>query len=122
MAELTKLEKLLRWHEDAEVINIDRLKSNNHKHTVGMCKVINTMIEAFPKNKLRFLVEVEISSIGKRAFPEDIVVWVEEIGLFVLEVKSHTIDGIRRFENNVPQVIYQGQPYSDTDLTRIFHE
>jgi hypothetical protein len=116
MDELAQLEKSLRWHKDAEVINIDRLKTNSHKHTVGMCKVINTIIESFPKNKLRFLVEVEISSIGKSALPEDIVVWVEEIGLFVLEVKSHNIEGIRRFENNVPQVIYQGQPYADKDL------
>jgi len=116
MAELTKLEKSLRWHKDAEVINIDRLKTCSHKHTVGMCKVINTLIEVFPDKKLKFLVEVEISSIGKYALPEDILVWVEEVGLFVLEIKSHKIGGIRSFKNNVPQVIYQGQPYADKDL------
>jgi hypothetical protein len=74
------------------------------------------LVQAFGDRKVVVLVEAEISELGCKARPEDIVAWIEDIGVIVIEVKSHTIKGIRRFENNVPQVMYQGNEEADVDL------
>ena len=42
--------------------------------------------------------------------------WIEGVGVFVVEVKSHTIRGIRRFDNNVPVVVYRGHQEADVNL------
>lgn len=119
MDEYAKMQRLLRNHKDAEIKNIEWLKYNlQHPHTVGMCKVINALLDMFSDKKIKIILEVEIIIGRVRANPEDIVVWVEDIGLFVLEIKSHKIDGIRSFENNVPQVIYQTGTKGDVDLLK----
>jgi superfamily I DNA and RNA helicase len=116
LGNLAELERALKQHPDAEVKNLNRLRTVLHPHTTAVCKVILALVQAFPDRKVVVLVEVEILELGWKARPEDIVAWIEGIGVFVLEVKSHTVRGIRRFENNVPQVVYQGQEEADVDL------
>jgi superfamily I DNA and RNA helicase len=116
LRKLAELERALKHHTDAEVKNLNRLRTVLHPHTGAVCKAILALVQAFADRKVVVLVEVEISELGSKARPEDILAWIEGIGVFVLEVKSHTIKGIRRFENNVPQVIYQGQEEADVDL------
>ena len=114
--ELASLEREYKRHSDAEIKNIERLQTVRHRHTAAMCKTIEALIKIFNDRKIYIIVEAEISSLGKRARPEDFVAWIENIGVFVIEVKSHRIDGIRSFENNVPQIIYEGQQTGDVDL------
>lgn len=114
--QLAELERALKHHPDAEVKNLNRLRTVLHPHTGAVCRAILALIQAFSDRKVVALVEAEIAELGCKARPEDIVAWIERIGVFVLEVKSHTIKGIRRFENNVPQVVYQGQEEADVDL------
>jgi superfamily I DNA and RNA helicase len=116
LRKLAELERALKQHTDAEVKNLNRLRTVLHPHTGAVCKAILALVQAFADRKVVILVEVEISELGWRARPEDIVAWIEGVGVFVLEVKSHTAKGIRRFENNVPQVVYQGQEDADVDL------
>jgi superfamily I DNA and RNA helicase len=73
-------------------------------------------LETFRDQKIVCLVEAEISELGRRSRDEDLVLWIEGVGVFVVEVKSHTIGGIRSFENNVPRVVYQGEESDDVDL------
>lgn len=112
---LADLERALNKHPDAEVKCIERLRIP-HAHTSAVCKAIVAIIEAFNGRKIIVLVEAEISELGHKARPEDIVAWIEFAGVFVIEVKSHDIKGIRSFENNVPQVIYQTYQEADVDL------
>jgi hypothetical protein len=114
--QLTKLERALKHHPDAEVKNLDRLRTVLHAHTGAVCQAILALVEAFADRKVVVLVEAEISELGCRARPEDVIAWIEGVGVFVIEVKSHAIGGIRRFENNVPQVMYQGHELADVDL------
>jgi hypothetical protein len=116
LRKLAELERALKQHPDAEVKNLNRLRTVLHPHTGGVCKAILAIVQAFADRKVVALVEAEISELGWKARPEDIVAWIEGMGVFVLEVKSHTVNGIRRFENNVPQVVYQGHEESDVDL------
>ncbi|MCB1806432.1 MAG: hypothetical protein KDJ99_15180, partial [Candidatus Competibacteraceae bacterium] len=115
-AALASLERQLYNHPDAEVKNIDRLRYSCHQHTVAMCKALTALIQAFSDKKIVCLVEAELLSLGFRARPEDIVAWIESVGIFVIEIKSHTISGIRRFENNVPYVMYNGVEEGDVHL------
>jgi hypothetical protein len=115
--QLARLERALKNHPDADIKNLERLRSVKHSHTAAMCKAITSLLVAFNDRKIVILVEVEISALGKKSRPEDFVAWVEDVGIFVLEIKSHTIEGIRRFENNVPQVVYKGKETADTDIT-----
>lgn len=116
LKELASLEREYKRHSDVEIKNIERLQTVRHNHTAAMCKTIEALITAFKDRKVFIIVEAEISSLGKRSRPEDFVAWIEGIGVFVIEVKSHTISGIRSFENNVPQVIYQGSQAGDIEL------
>jgi superfamily I DNA and RNA helicase len=113
---LAELERVYQSHPDMQIRNLDRLQTCQHRHTRALCKAIAALGKAFQDKKLYVLVEAEISEQGKRAQPEDIVAWVEDHGVFVVEVKSHNIDGIQSFENNVPQVMYRGERISDKDL------
>ena len=113
---LEEMERVLKSHPNAEIKNIERLRTVPHSHTAAMCEAATALLKAFRNRKTVILVEAEISELGCRARPEDLLAWIEGIGLFVIEVKSHTIEGIRRFENNVPQVVYQGQEMADVDL------
>lgn len=85
-------------------------------HTGAVCDALGGLVVAFPDRKLVAFVEAEIAELGCKARPEDVVAWIESAGVFVVEVKSHTIRGISRFDNNVPQVVYQGQEEADVDL------
>lgn len=113
---LAELERTLKHHPDADIKNYERLRSMPHPHTTAVCRVLTALLSAFDERKLLFIVEAEIAELGRMARPEDIVGWVEGVGIFVVEVKSHEIDGIRSFENNVPQVIYKGNQGADCDL------
>ncbi len=116
LTELAHLERALKHHPDAEVKNIERLDRLRNAHTAALCRAVRGLLEAFPDRKVVVLIEAEICNLGCQARPEDAVAWIEGVGVFVLEVKSHTIQGIRSFENNVPQVIYQGREEADVDL------
>lgn len=113
---LEALERVYAKHRDAEIKNIERLRTVPHPHTAAVCKALTALISAFPDNKIVAWIEAEISNLGQYARPEDVVVWIEDVGLFVFEVKSHSPDGIRSFENGVPQVAYRGNVFGDTDL------
>ncbi len=113
---LAELDRSLRRHPDAEVKNVDRLRCSVHPHATAVCRALSALLRAFADTKIVCLLEAEISREGKWSRPEDIVAWIQGVGVFVVEVKSHPIAGIRRFENNVPQVMYQGKEYADTDL------
>ncbi|MEB3175628.1 MAG: hypothetical protein VKN60_10665 [Cyanobacteriota bacterium] len=113
---LASLERELKKHPDATLKNIERLQTVQHPHTAAMCKAITALLRTFPDRKIFMIVEAEISRLARHSRPEDFVVWIETIGIFVLEVKSHSITGIRSFENSVPQVIYGGQATGDHDL------
>jgi hypothetical protein len=114
--ELARLERVQRGHRDAEVKNIERLRISPHPHTEAMCRALSGLLEAFADRKVYGLVEAEILALGARARPEDIVAWIEGVGVLVLEIKSHRIDGIRSFENNIPQVAYRGHLHGDVSL------
>ena len=86
------------------------------QNTAGICSAIAGIGEVFPNQKIYVLVEAEITKLEKRARPEDIVVWIEGVGVFVIEIKSHDINGIRSIENNIPVVMYTGEACSDKDL------
>lgn len=116
MIELANLERAYKNHLDATIKNIERLQTVQHAHTSAMCKAMTALLQAFERNKVYIIVEAEISSLGQHARPEDFIVWIENIGIFVIEVKSHTIDGIQSFENNIPQVIYKGSATADNGL------
>jgi hypothetical protein len=116
LTQLAELERALKHHSDAEIKNIEHLDRVRHPHTAALCRAVRGLLDAFPDRKVVALIEAEIGELGCRAHPEDIVAWIEGVGVFVIEVKSHTIRGIRSFENNVPQVIYQGREEGDVDL------
>ena len=81
-----------------------------------MCRVISSLLASFRDKKLLVIVEAEILKLGCMARPEDIVAWIEGVGILVVEVKSHKIEGISSFENGVPQVVYHGNVGADTGL------
>lgn len=115
--ELTALETIESSHPDAEIKNKNRLHYLSETgHNIAIAKVLAAIIQNFPNNKIVAIIEAEILSLGCRSNPEDIVIWIENIGLFVLEIKSHSIAGIRSFENNVPQVVYKASIVSDTHI------
>ena len=116
LTNLAALERALTAHPDADVKNLNRLRTVLHPHTGAVCKAILALVKAFADRKIVIVVEAEISELGQKARPEDFVAWIENIGVLVIEVKSHSISGIRKFENNVPQVVYQGQEEADVDL------
>lgn len=116
LTELAHLERALKHHPDAEVKNVERLDRLRNAHTAALCRAVHGLLEAFPDRKVVVLIEAEICNLGCQARPEDAVAWIEGVGVFVLEVKSHTIQGIRSFENSVPHVIYQGCQVGDVDL------
>ena len=111
---LAKLDRILRDHKHAEIVNKERLKDNFHAHTVAMISALCGLLESFPSEKCVYIIEAELAELGKRARPEDIVAWIEGVGIFVIEIKSHYIQGIRSFKNNIPQVIYNGSPCAET--------
>jgi hypothetical protein len=110
------LERAVAAHPNLEVRNLRRLTTNLHSHTAAVCTVLTALARAFADRMVLALVEAEVLGRGARARPEDLVLWVEGAGVFVVEVKSHTIAGIRSFENNVPRVTYGGAADEDTDL------
>ncbi len=113
---LAVLERTLKNHPDADIKNYERFRSHENNHTTAVCKVLSSLLSTFNDRKVLFIVEAEIAELKSYARPEDIVGWIEGIGIFIVEVKSHRIDGIRSFENNVPQIIYQGKQGIDYDL------
>lgn len=113
---IAELERAIKHHPDAHIKNYERLKSIYKQHTIAMCKVLTALLSIFEDRKFFFVIEAEVPEHGHRARPEDLVGWIEGIGILVLEVKSHSIGGIRSFQNNVPQVIYQGCQAPDCDL------
>lgn len=113
---LVALERDLARHPDAEIKNLTRLRVTPHPHTAAMCQALSALLTGFPQSKIVALVEAELAAKGKRSRPEDLVVWIEGLGALVLEIKSHTIGGIRRFENNVPVVVYKGGEQEDVFL------
>lgn len=113
----TELEKAMSKHHDVEVKNCERLrKTHEQGHNIAICKVLTSIINNFRDKKIYAIVEAEILDAKLYANPEDIVVWIEDLGIFVLEIKSHKIQGIKSIENNVPQVIYQGRIESDSSI------
>jgi hypothetical protein len=113
---LEDLERALTQHKDAEVKNLERLRSVLHAHTGAVCQAIRALVRTFADRKVVILVEAEIPAQGSRARPEDVVAWIEGIGVLVAEVKSIAIEQIRRFENNVPVVVYQGHEDAEVGL------
>lgn len=111
-----ELERTLRNNPNAEIKNFERLKYQPSAHTVAMCNVAKSLAGMFSDKKIWILVEAEITRLNRRAKPEDLIIWIEGIGVFVIEVKSHNIGGIRRFQNNVPVVKYATGEHSDTSL------
>ncbi|ANV85758.1 hypothetical protein AWQ21_14585 (plasmid) [Picosynechococcus sp. PCC 7003] len=116
--ELATLERAYKNHKDAQIKNIERLQTvhKHYNHAAAMCKAMVALLQGFEDRKVYMIVEPEISKLGKISRPEDFVAWVEGVGIFVIEIKSHTINGISSFENNVPQVMYQGRSSGDKDL------
>ena len=113
---LAALERAVARHADVQVKNMERLRTAPHPHTAAMCQALEALITGFPDAKIVALVEAEIAALGKRSRPEDLVVWIEGVGAVVVEIKSHMIGGIRRFENNIPVVVYQGAEHEDVFL------
>ncbi len=114
---LTNLEKAESSHPDAEIKNKNRLNYlSETNHNIAIAKALTSLIQNFSNNTIVAIIEAEILSLGYRSNPEDILLWIEDIGLFVVEIKSHTIDGIRSFENNVPQIVYKGKTVPDTHI------
>lgn len=114
--DLGDMDRIIRNHMDMTVIGRSRLELYRDKHVRSICKAISTLGRAFSNTKVYILVEAEISDLQKKAKPEDIVAWIEDVGILVIEVKSHMIDGIRSFENNVPIVMYNGKETEDKDI------
>mgnify|MGYP001499612379 CR=1 FL=1 len=96
--ELAEMERILSNHKGMEIKNLSRLQTCRHKHTKAMCTAIAALGRAFKDKKIYILVEAEITDKNIFSRPEDIVAWIEEVGVFVIEVKSHLINGIRSFE------------------------
>jgi len=116
-AALTELEKSISIHQDVEIKNRERLKkSSEQNHNIAICNVLTSLLKNFKEKKIYAIIEAEIIKQGKYANPEDIVIWIEDLGIFVLEIKSHKIDSIKGFENNIPQIIYNGNISSDTRI------
>ena len=90
---LAHMERVLSQHKDMEIKNITTLQrcqgsrsqpGTLSPHTAGICSAIAGIGEAFPNQKIYVLVEAEITELEKRARPEDIVVWIEGVGVFVV--------------------------------------
>jgi hypothetical protein len=113
---IAELERSLKQHPQAEVKNLEWIKGKPHSHDAAVANAIIAMLGAFPTQKSVYLLEAELLRQREKSRPEDIVAWIEGTGIFVIEAKSHQIDGIRSFENNVPQVIYGGRSGADKDL------
>ncbi len=91
LTQLAELERALKHHPHAEVKNFERLDGRRNAHTAALCRAVRGLLEAFPDRKIIVLIEAEICKLGWRARPEDAVAWIEGVGVFVLEIKSHTI-------------------------------
>lgn len=117
-AALADLDRAIANHPDATIQNDVHLRNLPHAHAAAMCRSLAAILREFGDCKVFVVVEAEISALEKRARPEDLVIWIEGVGVFVIEVKSHRADGIRSFENGVPQVVYGGVAEADTDLVK----
>jgi hypothetical protein len=110
------VERAAKNHKDAEIKLFERLRSVLHAHSKAVCRGLLAILQAFPDRKIVAIIEAEIANLGCMARPEDVVLWIEGVGAFVIEAKSHTIDGIRRFENDVPCIVYHGREVEDVEL------
>lgn len=111
-----RLLRAIRDHGSATVVNLEYALNDHSAHAAAVCDALRGVVSAFPKRMIYVVLEAEISALGCRARPEDLVAWIEDVGVFVVEVKSHTIKGIRSFQNGVPQVAYRGEVHADKDL------